>query len=103
MENLDKLGYRGVSVAYVFDEHHEASGELLGGGDGAGQGPRQMLDALDVGRVGCGPGSASWRGTSSQTTEARGGGSLWWGRGTSYRAGEAGRGLARTVAPSAKR
>ncbi len=52
VDDLDKLGYRGVeSVAYVFDDHHEAGAELLGGTDGAGQGPRQMLDALDVGRV----------------------------------------------------
>lgn len=53
VEDLDKMGYRGVeSAAYVFDGHHEPGAEILGGDvDGLGRGPRQMLDALDVGRV----------------------------------------------------
>jgi alkylation response protein AidB-like acyl-CoA dehydrogenase len=47
---IDKLGYRGVeSAAYAFDGHHAPDAELLG--DEAGAGARQMLDALDVGRV----------------------------------------------------
>ncbi|MCW3038897.1 MAG: acyl-CoA dehydrogenase [Solirubrobacterales bacterium] len=53
VEDLDKMGYRGVeSAAYVFEAHHEPGAEVLGGDtDGLGRGPRQMLDALDVGRV----------------------------------------------------
>jgi alkylation response protein AidB-like acyl-CoA dehydrogenase len=52
VEDLDKMGYRGVeSAAYLFDGHHEAGAEILGGADGLGRGARQMLDALDVGRV----------------------------------------------------
>ncbi|WP_354700937.1 (2S)-methylsuccinyl-CoA dehydrogenase [Paraconexibacter sp. AEG42_29] len=52
VDDLDKTGYRGVeSAAYVFDEHHEPGAEVLGGDDGLGRGARQMLDALDVGRV----------------------------------------------------
>jgi alkylation response protein AidB-like acyl-CoA dehydrogenase len=47
---IDKLGYRGVeSAAYAFDHHHAPDAEILGGEAGAGA--RQMLDALDVGRV----------------------------------------------------
>jgi alkylation response protein AidB-like acyl-CoA dehydrogenase len=49
---IDKLGYRGVeSAAYAFSDHHAPDAEVLGGADGAGAGARQMLDALDVGRV----------------------------------------------------
>lgn len=49
---LDKVGYRGVeSAAYVFDGFRSAGAEILGGDDGIGSGARQMLDALDVGRV----------------------------------------------------
>jgi alkylation response protein AidB-like acyl-CoA dehydrogenase len=52
VEDLDKMGYRGVeSAAYVFAEHHEAAAEVLGGEENLGRGARQMLDALDVGRV----------------------------------------------------
>ena len=52
VEEIDKLGYRGVeSAAYRFDAHHEPGAELLGGPAGLGRGARQMLDALDVGRV----------------------------------------------------
>lgn len=53
VEDLDKTGYRGVeSAAYVFQAHHAPGAEILGGeADGLGRGARQMLDALDVGRV----------------------------------------------------
>ncbi len=52
VDDLDKMGYRGVeSAAYVFTEHHAPDAEILGGPEGAGRGARQMLDALDVGRV----------------------------------------------------
>ena len=47
---LDKIGYRGVeSAAYTFDAFHARGAEVLG--DAPGEGARQMLDALDVGRV----------------------------------------------------
>jgi alkylation response protein AidB-like acyl-CoA dehydrogenase len=49
---LDKTGYRGVeSATYHFDGFRAAGAEVLGGPDGLGRGARQMLDALDVGRV----------------------------------------------------
>jgi alkylation response protein AidB-like acyl-CoA dehydrogenase len=52
VDDLDKMGYRGVeSAAYVFEDHHESGAQVLGGGEGLGRGARQMLDALDVGRV----------------------------------------------------
>jgi alkylation response protein AidB-like acyl-CoA dehydrogenase len=52
VDELDKVGYRGVeSAAYEFDGHESPGAEILGGDDGIGQGARQMLDALDVGRV----------------------------------------------------
>jgi alkylation response protein AidB-like acyl-CoA dehydrogenase len=48
--DLDKVGYRGVeSAAYAFDGHEAPGAEVLG--DAPGEGARQMLDALDVGRV----------------------------------------------------
>jgi alkylation response protein AidB-like acyl-CoA dehydrogenase len=50
LEEIDKLGYRGVeSAAYAFTAHHAEGAEVLG--DEVGAGARQMLDALDVGRV----------------------------------------------------
>ncbi|MCW2984120.1 MAG: acyl-CoA dehydrogenase [Conexibacter sp.] len=50
LTEIDKLGYRGVeSAAYAFTAHHAPDAEILG--DDAGAGARQMLDALDVGRV----------------------------------------------------
>jgi alkylation response protein AidB-like acyl-CoA dehydrogenase len=50
LEEIDKLGYRGVeSAAYAFEGHHAPDAEVLG--DAAGAGARQMLDALDVGRI----------------------------------------------------
>ncbi len=49
---LDKVGYRGVeSAAYRFEEHESPGAEILGGHEAIGSGARQMLDALDVGRV----------------------------------------------------
>jgi alkylation response protein AidB-like acyl-CoA dehydrogenase len=52
VEALDKVGYRGVeSAAYTFDGFHSRGAEILGGDDCAGHGARQMLDALDVGRI----------------------------------------------------
>ena len=52
LEEIDKLGYRGVeSAAYRFDGHHAPGAEVLGGDAALGAGARQMLDALDVGRV----------------------------------------------------
>jgi alkylation response protein AidB-like acyl-CoA dehydrogenase len=50
LEEIDKLGYRGVeSAAYAFHDHHAPDAEVLG--DELGAGARQMLDALDVGRI----------------------------------------------------
>ena len=47
---LDKVGYRGVeSAAYRFHSLQAPDAEVLG--DAPGEGARQMLDALDVGRV----------------------------------------------------
>jgi alkylation response protein AidB-like acyl-CoA dehydrogenase len=52
LEEIDKLGYRGVeSAAYSFLGHHAPEAEVLGGDEATGAGARQMLDALDVGRV----------------------------------------------------
>jgi alkylation response protein AidB-like acyl-CoA dehydrogenase len=52
VEELDKVGYRGVeSAAYRFDGLESPGAEILGGDEGIGEGARQMLDALDVGRV----------------------------------------------------
>jgi len=49
---LDKVGYRGVeSAAYRFEGHAAPRAEILGGEGQIGAGARQMLDALDVGRV----------------------------------------------------
>lgn len=49
---IDKLGYRGVeSAAYHFDALEVPDAEVLGGPEEVGHGARQMLDALDVGRV----------------------------------------------------
>jgi alkylation response protein AidB-like acyl-CoA dehydrogenase len=50
VEELDKVGYRGVeSAAYRFEHHRAPGAEILGGEPG--RGARHMLDALDVGRV----------------------------------------------------
>ena len=51
-EPLDKLGYRGVeSATWHFDGHVAPGAEILGGPEGEGQGARQMIDVLAVGRV----------------------------------------------------
>lgn len=51
-EPLDKLGYRGVeSATWHFAGHVAPGAEILGGPEGEGQGARQMLDVLAVGRV----------------------------------------------------
>jgi len=50
VSELDKVGYRGVeSAAYRFHGHEAPEAEVLG--DAPGDGARQMLDSLDVGRV----------------------------------------------------
>ncbi len=50
VDELDKVGYRGVeSAAYRFRAHEAPGAEVLG--DAPGEGARQMLDSLDVGRV----------------------------------------------------
>jgi alkylation response protein AidB-like acyl-CoA dehydrogenase len=52
VQELDKVGYRGVeSAAYRFAAHEAPGAEILGGDDGIGRGAQAMLDALDVGRV----------------------------------------------------
>jgi alkylation response protein AidB-like acyl-CoA dehydrogenase len=52
VEDLDKVGYRGVeSAAYRFEGFESPGAEVLGGDDETGSGARQMLDSLDVGRV----------------------------------------------------
>jgi alkylation response protein AidB-like acyl-CoA dehydrogenase len=52
ISDLDKIGYRGVeSAAYTFTAFESAAAEVLGGDAGIGLGARQMLDALEVGRV----------------------------------------------------
>jgi alkylation response protein AidB-like acyl-CoA dehydrogenase len=52
VEDLDKVGYRGVeSAAYRFEGLESTGAEVLGGDGEAGSGARQMLDSLDVGRV----------------------------------------------------
>jgi alkylation response protein AidB-like acyl-CoA dehydrogenase len=50
VEELDKIGYRGVeSGAYAFESFESPRAEVLGGEPG--RGARHMLDALDVGRI----------------------------------------------------
>ena len=50
--DLDKVGYRGVeSATYTFQDFHSPGAEILGGDGETGSGARQMLDALDVGRI----------------------------------------------------
>ena len=52
VEDLDKVGYRGVeSAAYVFESLASPGAEVLGGDDCVGRGASQMIDSLDVGRV----------------------------------------------------
>jgi hypothetical protein len=48
--DLPKLGYKGVeSCEIVFDGHQSPPGALLGGAEG--QGFRQMMDGLELGRI----------------------------------------------------
>ena len=49
---IKKMGYKGVeSTELVFDGFKVAEDRVLGGADGLGEGFRQMMDALEVGRV----------------------------------------------------
>ena len=49
---IKKMGYKGVeSTELVFDGFKVGDDRVLGGPDGVGQGFRQMMDALEVGRV----------------------------------------------------
>ncbi len=49
---IKKMGYKGVeSTELVFDGFKVGDDGILGGPDGLGQGFRQMMDALEVGRV----------------------------------------------------
>ncbi|MEA2459541.1 MAG: hypothetical protein QOC95_2513 [Thermoleophilaceae bacterium] len=50
--DVDKVGYRGVeSATYRFRRHESHEAQILGGEECVGEGARQMLDSLDVGRV----------------------------------------------------
>jgi alkylation response protein AidB-like acyl-CoA dehydrogenase len=49
---IKKMGYKGVeSTELVFDGFKVADDRILGGPDGVGAGFKQMMDALEVGRV----------------------------------------------------
>jgi alkylation response protein AidB-like acyl-CoA dehydrogenase len=49
---IRKMGYKGVeSTELVFDGFEVSDDRVLGGPDGVGEGFRQMMDALEVGRV----------------------------------------------------
>src|SRR3954470_5834212 len=49
---IKKMGYKGVeSTELVFDGFKVPEDRILGGPDGLGEGFRQMMDALEVGRV----------------------------------------------------
>src|SRR5690349_4078258 len=49
---IKKMGYKGVeSTELVFDGFKVAEDRVLGGPEGIGQGFKQMMDALEVGRV----------------------------------------------------
>jgi alkylation response protein AidB-like acyl-CoA dehydrogenase len=49
---IKKMGYKGVeSTELVYDGFKCGTDRILGGEDGVGQGFRQMMDALEVGRV----------------------------------------------------
>src|SRR5919197_1303377 len=49
---IKKMGYKGVeSTELVFDGFKVPEERILGGPEGVGQGFRQMMDALEVGRV----------------------------------------------------
>jgi alkylation response protein AidB-like acyl-CoA dehydrogenase len=49
---IKKMGYKGVeSTELVYEDYRVPAANVLGGEDGIGQGFRQMMDALEVGRV----------------------------------------------------
>jgi alkylation response protein AidB-like acyl-CoA dehydrogenase len=49
---IKKMGYKGVeSTELVYEDYRVPADNVLGGEDGVGQGFRQMMDALEVGRV----------------------------------------------------
>ena len=49
---IKKMGYKGVeSTELVFDGFKVSDDHILGGRDGVGEGFRQMMDALELGRV----------------------------------------------------
>src|ERR687883_427506 len=49
---IKKMGYKGVeSTELVYSDYRVPAENVLGGDDGVGQGFRQMMDALEVGRV----------------------------------------------------
>jgi alkylation response protein AidB-like acyl-CoA dehydrogenase len=49
---IKKMGYKGVeSTELVYEGYRVPNHNVLGGEDGVGQGFRQMMDALEVGRV----------------------------------------------------
>jgi len=49
---IKKMGYKGVeSTELVFDGYRCPEENILGGAEGLGQGFKQMMDALEVGRV----------------------------------------------------
>jgi alkylation response protein AidB-like acyl-CoA dehydrogenase len=49
---IKKMGYKGVeSTELVYDGFKVSDDHILGGRDGVGQGFRQMMDALELGRV----------------------------------------------------
>jgi alkylation response protein AidB-like acyl-CoA dehydrogenase len=49
---IKKMGYKGVeSTELVYEDYRCPSNRILGGDDGLNQGFRQMMDALEVGRV----------------------------------------------------
>ena len=49
---IPKMGYRGIETSeVVFDGYRRTPDQILGGPDGLGQGFRQMMDALETGRI----------------------------------------------------
>jgi alkylation response protein AidB-like acyl-CoA dehydrogenase len=49
---IKKMGYKGVeSTELVYEDYRVPAENVLGGEEGVGQGFRQMMDALEVGRV----------------------------------------------------
>ena len=49
---IPKMGYRGIETSeVVFDGYRRSPDRILGGPDALGQGFRQMMDALETGRI----------------------------------------------------